>query len=167
MIVQGGNYEAMAAPIPSQVYPPPDIVCTNEITARCAQDAADRAGFPVAWMPSSPSPHLSLVAIPSASVRVVFEHALRPGTLGALEIMSPSLTGSPSGAVIRTLHAHGLTATMRRPATDETVDQVLIEWAYRGRPYVMTAIAVFRRFSADQIDEIARLWTTLRYAQPR
>jgi hypothetical protein len=165
--LEGRAYEAGLSPNNLTLFfPPQNIVCVGVITARCAQVAADRANGPVVWLPTTNSPHVSLVAIPSAQVRVVIQHALFEGTLGALEIMSPAMTGPPESPVIRTIHAHGLTASVRRPVTDEPLDVVFIDWTYRGRLYVMTATAVFHRFTAEQIDELAQRWTTLRYTLP-
>ena len=163
---EGRAYEASLAANPTLFFPPQNIVCAGVITTRCAQVAADRANGPVVWLPTTNSPHVSLVAIPSAQVRVVIQHVLFEGTLGALEIMSPAVTGPPESPVIRTIHAHGLTASVRRPVTDEPLDEVFIDWTYRGRLYVMTATAVFHRFTAEQIDELAQRWTTLRYTLP-
>jgi hypothetical protein len=163
---EGRTLETGLAPIANRFYPPPNIVCAGQVSGRCAQRAADRAGFPVAWLPAASSPHLSVVAIPAERVRVVMQHGLFLGTLGAIEIASPSIVGPPDSPVVRVLHAHGLRATLRRPVTDEPIDQVVIDWSYRGRRYEMTAFAVFRDYTEAQIDELARTWTTLRYALP-
>jgi hypothetical protein len=166
----GAAFEAGTGPgLSSLSLPPGTLVCETQVDLRCAQRAADRAGFPVAWVPLVSSPQAAMIALPGTAPRLVRQDGYEAGSLGAVTVESSWLESGPSGPVAATLHAHGDTALVRRFETNESipVDQILIDWFHLGRHYQLSAFTVFRTCTPEQIADLASLWTSIRYAIPR
>jgi hypothetical protein len=156
---------SMAPPDAAHFQPAWAVACAHVVDAACAQRAADRSTFAVAWLPLDSSPQLVLLAVPHL-VRYAQEATYVPEWAGGLILESaPPVTELLPGSIVQTVRAGDLRGELRR-SPSERDDQVEIVWTRHGTLYRLSAYAVFRHFNAADIDKLVALWRSVGYAEP-
>jgi hypothetical protein len=145
--------------------PPPArmVICRGEMDAACAQDAADRAGIPIAWMPVPQGYRLSWVIAARASNEAATASQYfvdADGGAGAIEVSSlvPPL-GPSSDRVIGSASNGTDTATVQR---DDLFGVTELTWDHDGLTYELVGLGV-----GPDTTPLVNAWRTVRYASPR
>ena len=141
------------------------------MTAVCAQEAADRARMPIAWLPQTNGFRLRYLVAPSwDSDREGFAFAHFVGTGGEvyLDVTSGQAPLLGDAANISQIVIDGRPVRMditRMP--DDTPVGITFAWEVGGRPYTLSAMAtgLISELRVDQAQMVA-LYRQIRYVSP-
>jgi hypothetical protein len=162
----------VAPPLGGGVVGPPSelTVCEGEMTEACAQDAAERSGLPVAWMPAPQGYRLAWVIAEEGSAGNAAGPLLGEGYWSASfqsvdSQTSIELTGFPGGESAVPLPPDGAETVTNGEdtATIQEMDPQFISlfWTHDGNAYMLTG-------SGQGVgrDVLVAAWRTVRYVQP-
>lgn len=139
------------------------VICREEMDESCAQEAADRAGIPIAWMPAPDEYRLAWMIAGRGSngqstASQYFVEA--EGGAAAIEVSTilPALAPS-TDPVMGTVSDATDTATIRR---NDLFGVTELSWSHEGITYVLMGVGV-----GPDTAPLANAWQTVRYASPR